>query len=109
DRTLTPWQLDWRPLIVALLADRAAGVAGGLIALRFHHALAAAALAVAQHAGRRVVCLSGGCFQNPLLTRLVRARLEQGGWQVCSHAQVPPNDGGLALGQAMIVARQEAR
>ncbi|MEQ8233948.1 MAG: Sua5/YciO/YrdC/YwlC family protein, partial [Gammaproteobacteria bacterium] len=106
DVTVSPWQLDWRPLLRDVIDDHAAGVAVATIALGFHHALADAALVVARRAERRVVCLGGGCFQNALLARLVRARLVAAGLRVYAPARVPPNDGGLALGQAVVAARQ---
>ncbi len=104
----TPWRLDWRALLAALLADRAAGVAIEDMAARFHLALAEAVLAVATRAGHATVCLSGGCFQNVLLVRLVRERLEQAGFRVLTHERLPPNDGGLALGQAVVAAHRAA-
>jgi hydrogenase maturation protein HypF len=52
------------------------------------------------------VALSGGCFQNALLTDLVRRRVLQEGFSVYTHRQVPPGDGGIALGQAYVAARQ---
>ena len=58
--------------------------------------------AVAAEAGIQTVALSGGCFQNRLLTRLAVGRLRAAGLQVLLHRQVPPNDGGLALGQAVV-------
>ena len=47
---------------------------------------------------------SGGCFQNGLLLALARQRLEEAGFAVYSHSLVPPNDGGLSLGQAVVAA-----
>ncbi|HEX2782885.1 MAG TPA: carbamoyltransferase HypF [Ilumatobacteraceae bacterium] len=75
-------------------------------ALIFHHAVAAAVLAasrqVAAEHGAMPVALTGGVFQNALLTRLTRAALEAEGFEVLTHRLVPPNDGGLSLGQAVI-------
>jgi hydrogenase maturation protein HypF len=54
--------------------------------------------------GIRKVALSGGVFQNLLLLKMSRELLQKNGFQVLHHVQVPPNDGGLSLGQAALVA-----
>jgi hydrogenase maturation protein HypF len=59
---------------------------------------------VAQAAGERRVALTGGCFQNRLLTERAAARLERAGFEVLLHRHVPPNDGGISLGQVAIAA-----
>jgi hydrogenase maturation protein HypF len=100
-------ELDWRPLLAALLADRARGVAAPALAARFHAALAAAAAAVARAVGAGRVALTGGCFQNRRLTREVAARLAGTGCEILLHRRVPANDGGIALGQ-VAVARARA-
>ena len=96
-------QLDWHPLLRALLADRAAGVAGPLIAARFHRGLAEGwAAAIGQAARRwqlRTVALGGGCFQNRLLLELCIASLRRAGLDPWWGQQIPCNDGGLAAGQ----------
>ena len=83
------------------------------MAARFHKGLARAIVAMATKLARRdgdsgprfdTVALSGGCFQNRILFEEVVRRLEQKNFVVLSHAQVPGNDGGLALGQAAIGA-----
>ena len=94
-------QLDYRPLLRAIVEERAATCAPSEIALGFHLAVAEAIVAVAATApGWPVVC-SGGVFQNALLVRLVRERLGARAW---FNAAVPANDGGLALGQAALAA-----
>ena len=55
--------------------------------------------------GLEMVALSGGVFQNALLTTLVRERLERAGFTVLTHSLVPPNDGGIALGQAVVAGQ----
>jgi hydrogenase maturation protein HypF len=102
-----PLVADWRPMIKAVVADRAAGAPVGLISARFHNALADMAVQVAQQAGCNQVVLTGGCFQNRLLTRRVREALLKSGFTVYTHQQVPPGDGGIALGQAYLAGGQD--
>jgi len=93
---------DWGPLITAVMADKRAGVAVPLIAARFHNALVAWIVEVAVHAGLKQAVLSGGVFQNRYLTERAAAVLESRGFTVHTHQRVPPNDGGIALGQAVM-------
>lgn len=93
---------DWRPLLASVLADVNAEADAGLIAARFHNALAEWAVDVAAWRPRLKVVLSGGCFQNRLLTERTRARLMDSGREVYAHGLVPPNDGGLAVGQLAV-------
>ncbi len=99
-----PSRLDWGATLRAALADLAAGVAPGIISARFHEALAAAVVAAACEAGEETVALTGGCFQNRRLTRVAATSLESAGFRVLLHRQVPPNDGGIALGQVAVAA-----
>jgi len=98
------WMIDWGPVISAVLADLRRGCSPERIALRFHASLAKVTVRVAQAVGLPRVVLTGGCFQNRLLLSLVRRQLEEAGFTVYSHALVPPNDGGLSLGQAVVAA-----
>jgi hydrogenase maturation protein HypF len=97
---------DPAPLVAELVRDRAAGVDVTLLAARFHESfgLAAARLAerVASDAGLDVVALTGGVFQNALLTEVVESALTAAGLRVLIHSTVPPNDGGISIGQAAI-------
>ena len=102
-------ELDWRPLVAAVLDDLRRGAATGRIAARFHAALAEAALELAKSAGARRVALTGGCFQNRRLTVETVARLAAGGFEPMLHRQVPPNDGGIALGQVAVARARLAR
>jgi hydrogenase maturation protein HypF len=97
--------LDWEPMIRALLADRNRGLPLGDMAARFHNTLAEMIVAVALRVGERTVPLSGGCFQNRYLTERVVRRLTDVGCSPYWHQRVPPNDGGIALGQIMAAAR----
>jgi hydrogenase maturation protein HypF len=112
DTSGTPWLIDLRPMVRAIVADVLGGAAVEVISARFHAALAAATVEVveriARTCGQLPVALSGGCFQNPLLARQVASRLEPGR-QVFLNRLVPPGDGGIALGQAMVAAALSQR
>ncbi|HVB69816.1 MAG TPA: carbamoyltransferase HypF [Acetobacteraceae bacterium] len=99
-----PLVVDWRPTLATLLAARAGGVSVGALAAGFHVALAAAIVAVARATDARQVLLTGGCFQNARLTELAVAGLRAAGITPFCHRQVPPNDGGLAVGQIAFAA-----
>lgn len=96
--------VDWRSTVSAILDDLRRGRSSDQIAAQFHVGLADGIVRVAQAAGLPRVVLTGGCFQNELLLSLARRGLEDAGFTVYSHSLVPPNDGGLSLGQAVIAA-----
>ncbi|MEM8587889.1 MAG: carbamoyltransferase HypF [Pseudomonadota bacterium] len=98
--------LDWRPLIADVLVDLSDFVPTSVIAARFHRALAEAVVAVAKQVGEPKVALSGGCFQNRALTELTVIQLRAAGFTPLLHRALPPNDGGLAAGQAVWAAQQ---
>jgi hydrogenase maturation protein HypF len=95
---------DWGPLIEALQWDVERGESAARMSARFHNALADLIVAVAERAGLHQVALSGGVFQNGYLVERTTTLLEARGFQVHTHRQVPPNDGGIALGQAVLAA-----
>jgi hydrogenase maturation protein HypF len=97
---------DWAPLVEAVRADAGAGVPRAKIAAKFHNALAEWIAAVAMRSGVKQVALSGGVFQNAYLAERAAALLEGRGFTVYTHQRVPANDGGIALGQA-VLSRQE--
>jgi hydrogenase maturation protein HypF len=96
---------DWEPLIQALLADLAGGATLGEMAARFHNTLADMIVAIAEQVGIQTIALSGGCFQNRYLTERTVDRLAAAGFSPHWHQRVPPNDGGIALGQILAAAR----
>jgi len=93
-----PLVIDWQEAIEALLTDIPDRDAE-LIAKKFHNTLAEMILAVAERAGEKTLVLSGGCFQNACLVEAAVKRLKTAGFEVFRHQNIPPNDGGLALGQ----------
>src|SRR5262249_25848579 len=98
--------VDTRPLVRAVVADLERGMDRRVIARRFHVGLADVIALVCdrlrEETGLDVVALSGGVFMNVLLTGLATRRLTEAGFRVLRHERVPPNDGGLALGQAAV-------
>jgi len=99
-----PCEIDLRPAVRAALADHRAGTAAATISAAFHNTIAAATAAAVNHAVRRVgrlpLVASGGCFLNARLAESVREALSD--YDVRLHASVPPGDGGIALGQAVV-------
>jgi hydrogenase maturation protein HypF len=103
----SPWQLDWRPLVRAATEDLLRGVPPGTVSMRFHRALATAGgelvrMAAGRH-GRLPVVATGGVFQNARLAGLLVEELS-GRFEVYLPGRVPPGDGGIALGQAVVAS-----
>lgn len=99
--------LDWEPVINGIVDDLLKETGQGIIAAKFHNTMAEMIVAVAQRANVRRVILSGGCFQNRYLTERAISRLRADGFIPYWHHQVPPNDGGIALGQMIALARKQ--
>jgi hydrogenase maturation protein HypF len=96
--------MDPAPVVGAVVRDVRDGVPQGVIGARFHRAVAdlIADLADRERDASQLVALSGGVFQNAMLLQLTLKRLHDKGLQVITHRAVPPNDGGVALGQLMV-------
>lgn len=111
----SPLVIDWRPAIGAVVHDVTAGVEAAVIARRFHEGVVRMIVDVCGQlriaTGISTVGLTGGVFQNALLVTLAMAALRHDDFDVVVHDRVPPNDGGLALGQAVLAraARRAAR
>jgi len=92
-------QIDWKPMIREILNDGKSRVPTETIADRFHWTCAEIILKIAQKSNQEQIVLSGGCFQNKLLTERSIQKLIDEGFKVYWHQRVPPNDGGISLGQ----------
>jgi hydrogenase maturation protein HypF len=101
--------LDPAPLIARVVAERAGGTPTAVIAAAFHEAIGRAAADVAIELARAdgidAVALTCGVFQNVRLTEVVESELGRAGLRVLVHERIPPNDGGLSIGQAAVAAR----
>jgi hydrogenase maturation protein HypF len=100
------WIIDPAATLRALWCEKRAGRRVSTIAAAFHNTVADFTCAICRRVrekrGLERVALSGGCFQNALLTRRTQAGLEGAGFEVLTHRFVPPNDGGISLGQAAV-------
>ena len=96
--------LNTRMLVQQIVEEKMQGADSSRLAYLFHQVLAeqitAACIEARSNSGRKKVALSGGVFQNRLLLRLTEEQLEQEGFEVLRHHMIPPNDGGIAIGQA---------
>jgi len=99
-----PYIVDWQPMLKEILSDIERGQDAGIIAAKFHNTLAETIIAVAREIGERKVVLTGGCFQNRYLTERSVQRLLDSEFRCYWHQRVPPNDGGIALGQVVSAA-----
>jgi hydrogenase maturation protein HypF len=109
DVSSQPWRIESAPVIRAIARDIAAGRAASEIAAGFHAAvadmIAAVSRRIAEETGIRRVALTGGVFQNARLSRVAARALRTARLDVLEHRVVPCNDGGLALGQALMAVR----
>jgi hydrogenase maturation protein HypF len=103
-----PWTIETRPVLAQIARDISSGRSAGAVSRAFHDSVARMIQFVCrklrEKTGLDKVCLSGGTFQNVTLLEASAGLLRAGGFQVFLHSQVPPNDGGLSLGQAVIAA-----
>jgi hydrogenase maturation protein HypF len=97
-------ELDWRPLFTGLLVDHRRGVEPSIMAMRFHRSLAQGITRVCRHWREMPAVLTGGVFQNRLLTELVAEMHNDESQPLGLPGTLPPNDGGLAAGQLTIAA-----
>jgi hydrogenase maturation protein HypF len=101
-----PWQIDLRPAIREIVSDVSSGRPVSLISVKFHNTVADVIADVCRRLrgreGLNRVCLSGGVFQNTFLLERALRRLRSSGFEVFLHSRVPPNDGGISLGQAVV-------
>ncbi|MBC9726539.1 carbamoyltransferase HypF [Streptomyces sp. TRM68367] len=106
-------ELDWRPLIRALAADVAAGIAPAAVSRRFHSGIVAMVLAecdaIRREHGINQVVLSGGVFLNEFLLVNCLVALRKSGFEAHCHQLVPTNDGGISLGQAVVASARQAK
>jgi hydrogenase maturation protein HypF len=98
-------EIDFRETIRQIVADPSPAP---VRSARFHNTVAGAIVEVCRRVGLKDVCLSGGTFQNMRLLDAAVRGLEASGFRVHLHAEVPPNDGGLALGQAVVANARAA-
>jgi hydrogenase maturation protein HypF len=95
-------------VVRGVAADLRAGVAAAAVSARFHETLARGVAELCRRGredhGLGAVALTGGCFQNRRLTERCARLLAAAGFEVLLHARVPPNDGGVALGQAAVAS-----
>ncbi len=97
--------VDWAPLIQAVLQDVRSSISLARISKKFHNALVEIVVSVAHQIALERVVLTGGCFQNKLLIESAVRRLESEGFKPYWHQRIPPNDGGISLGQIVAASR----
>lgn len=107
-----PGTIDFGPMIEEIVSDLSHGTPNSTISTRFHNTVMDALVKVCLDIKTRVsnlesrVCCSGGSLQNAILATRLKKRLEHCGFRVYTQRLVPPNDGGIALGQAVIAAHK---
>jgi hydrogenase maturation protein HypF len=91
--------IDWQPIIISIINDIRNDIRPNIISAKFHNTLAKVILEIAKRSELNKVVLSGGCFQNALLTERTISLLQENNYKVYWHQRIPPNDGGISLGQ----------
>ncbi len=103
----SPLVVDWQRTVLELIEDLQSNETHAIVSAKFHNTLAEVIVAVARRIGQRKVVLSGGCFQNRYLTERTIARLSAESFRPYWHQRVPPNDGGISLGQIFATLMQQ--
>lgn len=98
--------IDWNTTMRNIISEKCSGKPAGLISTKFHNTLAQIILDVAKRVGEAKVALSGGCFQNKYLTERAIGLLSENGFKPYWHQRIPPNDGGISLGQVFVALNQ---
>jgi len=105
----TKWVVDWEPLILSVINDLTAGTEPEIIAAQFHNTLADIIFTLASIIGINRVVLSGGTFQNKFLTERVITGLQHKDFKVFWHKVIPPNDGGISVGQILAIKNMNVK
>lgn len=100
-------ELDWRPLFIAMLDDQRRGADPGTLSMKFHRSLAHGIIGLCRRWNRLPVVLSGGVFQNKLLTELVAEMMSRTAQPLGLPGVIPPTDGGLAAGQLVVATLKQ--
>jgi hydrogenase maturation protein HypF len=104
-----PIIIDWRPMVRELVSDLAQHLPVGIIAMKFHRAIATCIATIALRFSELPVVLAGGVFQNRTLVELVDGFLQAQSTQYVIPCKIPPNDGGLAVGQLAVAASRREK
>jgi hydrogenase maturation protein HypF len=102
------WIVDWESLITEILKDQKQNLDRSNISKKFHNTLTKIIIDIAERAGEKHIVLTGGCFQNRYLLDQTVQQLMDRGFHPYWHQRVPPNDGGISLGQIYAVARMQS-
>jgi hydrogenase maturation protein HypF len=110
--TAMPFEIRGKDLVRSVVNDLQADTSVAVVAARFHNSIAQMILKACVAIGRArrlaLVALSGGVFQNQLLLRRTVGLLEEVGFNVLTHRQVPTNDAGISFGQVAIAASRDS-
>ncbi|MBI3399446.1 MAG: carbamoyltransferase HypF [Deltaproteobacteria bacterium] len=105
-QTYSGYVFEWAPMLKAMIEDMLRGLGVKMISLNLHETLAQLIVQIARMArngrGLNTICLSGGVFQNKVLTERAINLLKENGFNVYTHNTIPPNDGGISIGQLII-------
>jgi hydrogenase maturation protein HypF len=101
DFSKIPYIIDWKAIIYQIMKEVKKGISQNTISIRFHNTLTEIIVALAKKIEEEKIVLSGGCFQNKYLTERTVIRLRNEGFRPYWHQRIPPNDGGIALGQVI--------
>jgi hydrogenase maturation protein HypF len=100
--------VDWSATVQSVISDIEQETSVAMISAKFHNTMVETIVQVAQQLKQERVVLSGGCFQNRYLSDRTISRLKAAGFQPYWHCRIPPNDGGIAVGQAIVAASQQS-